>query len=293
MDLPISLSNFFSEQKARYGELFWYEETVTGKIVVMLEKIAQQARDILNQSQVCDIEIVSFEADDSIGDFYLVDCSVLSVPTRPSNQEYFDLFEEKIAQGYVDWTNDIIQNQLVRVYRSEQIGFFALVVYHSFDMRAPRGPIGWVKSINGLRRISGKQFIYPDKLKTLESICAELENVVYRIGGESIERGFDCSGLVQKIVYETKGIWLPRKAMWQAMVCKKIELSETQSGDLMFFSKKGQEQIDHVALVYQAQAGRLPIVFHTQKSVGKALFQDLNTVDWLKESEIRMIGRVE
>ena len=64
----------------------------------------------------------------------------------------------------------------------------------------------------------------------------ELLGVRYRRGGNSAESGFDCSGFVKSVYAQTLGLILPRKAEQQAAATQKIEKSELQPGDLVFFN---------------------------------------------------------
>ena len=60
--------------------------------------------------------------------------------------------------------------------------------------------------------------------------------VPYRRGGNSAETGFDCSGFVRAIYSQTVGQILPRKAEQQAAATEKIDRSDLQPGDLVFFN---------------------------------------------------------
>jgi cell wall-associated NlpC family hydrolase len=60
--------------------------------------------------------------------------------------------------------------------------------------------------------------------------------VPYRRGGNTAETGFDCSGFVRAMYQQTVGLILPRKAEQQAAAAEKIERSELQPGDLVFFN---------------------------------------------------------
>ena len=60
--------------------------------------------------------------------------------------------------------------------------------------------------------------------------------VPYRRGGTSIDTGFDCSGFVRAIYEQTAGLLLPRRAKDQAATSQKIERSDLQPGDLVFFN---------------------------------------------------------
>lgn len=60
--------------------------------------------------------------------------------------------------------------------------------------------------------------------------------VPYRRGGNSAEAGFDCSGFVRAIYEQSVGMLLPRKAEQQAAVTQRIDKTELQPGDLVFFN---------------------------------------------------------
>ncbi|HEX2547513.1 MAG TPA: C40 family peptidase [Ramlibacter sp.] len=60
--------------------------------------------------------------------------------------------------------------------------------------------------------------------------------VPYRRGGNSVETGFDCSGFVKAMFEQTIGLVLPRRANEQAAATEKIERTELQPGDLVFFN---------------------------------------------------------
>ncbi len=60
--------------------------------------------------------------------------------------------------------------------------------------------------------------------------------VPYRLGGNTVETGFDCSGFVKAMYEQTVGLILPRKAEQQAAATQLIDRSELQPGDLVFFN---------------------------------------------------------
>jgi hypothetical protein len=60
--------------------------------------------------------------------------------------------------------------------------------------------------------------------------------VPYRLGGNSAETGFDCSGFVKAIYEQTVGLVLPRRAEQQAAATQNIDKSELRPGDLVFFN---------------------------------------------------------
>lgn len=66
----------------------------------------------------------------------------------------------------------------------------------------------------------------------------ELIGVRYKFGGESPERGLDCSGLVKYVFEHVTGVTLPRSAREQAKVGEKVDLDALQPGDLVFFNTR-------------------------------------------------------
>jgi cell wall-associated NlpC family hydrolase len=75
-------------------------------------------------------------------------------------------------------------------------------------------------------------------LKTSELVVNAMGylGVPYLRGGNSAETGFDCSGFVKAMYEQTVGLILPRKAEQQAANTRKIDRSELQPGDLVFFN---------------------------------------------------------
>jgi len=58
----------------------------------------------------------------------------------------------------------------------------------------------------------------------------------YRLGGNRVETGFDCSGFVRAVFEQTLGLSLPRRADQQAAALPPIAQDELQPGDLVFFN---------------------------------------------------------
>ncbi|MDM7456625.1 MAG: C40 family peptidase [Tepidimonas sp.] len=63
-----------------------------------------------------------------------------------------------------------------------------------------------------------------------------LIGVPYRMGGNSAETGFDCSGFVRYVYANTLGLVLPRRAAQQAQTTIPIAKSDLRPGDLVFFN---------------------------------------------------------
>ena len=69
----------------------------------------------------------------------------------------------------------------------------------------------------------------------------------YRWGGESIRKGFDCSGLTMT-VYRLNGLELPRNSRSQFRAGKPVPGSALKTGDLVFFSTNGRRRVSHVGI---------------------------------------------
>jgi peptidoglycan DL-endopeptidase CwlO len=69
------------------------------------------------------------------------------------------------------------------------------------------------------------------------SIAEHYLGVPYRWGGNSPSTGFDCSGLTQ-YVYAQLGIWLPHYAAAQFLAYPRLDPSQLEPGDLVFFEPK-------------------------------------------------------
>ena len=60
--------------------------------------------------------------------------------------------------------------------------------------------------------------------------------VPYKRGGNTVETGFDCSGFVRSMYQQSIGLLLPRKAEQQAAATQRIDATELQPGDLVFYN---------------------------------------------------------
>ena len=66
----------------------------------------------------------------------------------------------------------------------------------------------------------------------------DLIGVRYKFGGESPDKGLDCSGLVRYVFEQVMGVTLPHSAREQAKIGDKVDLDELQPGDLVFFNTR-------------------------------------------------------
>ena len=66
----------------------------------------------------------------------------------------------------------------------------------------------------------------------------DLIGVRYRFGGQTPEKGLDCSGLVKYVFEQVTGVAMPRSARDQAKVGENVERDDLQPGDLVFFNTR-------------------------------------------------------
>ena len=74
-----------------------------------------------------------------------------------------------------------------------------------------------------------------------------LIGVEYRYGGETPERGLDCSGLVRYVFQQVTGVTLPRTAKEMSRIGTRVELADLRVGDLVFFNTR-RFAFSHVGL---------------------------------------------
>ena len=74
-----------------------------------------------------------------------------------------------------------------------------------------------------------------------------LIGVEYRYGGETPERGLDCSGLIRYVFQEVTGVTLPRTARELSLIGENVHLDQLRAGDLVFFNTR-RFAFSHVGL---------------------------------------------
>lgn len=89
----------------------------------------------------------------------------------------------------------------------------------------------------------GTPYLRNEIVKTAETFIG----VPYLWGGNSVETGFDCSGLTMT-VYQLNGLDLPRHSGDQFETGIPVALEELQPGDLIFFHTRGNGKISHVGI---------------------------------------------
>lgn len=83
--------------------------------------------------------------------------------------------------------------------------------------------------------------------EALVKTAKDFIGVPYLWGGNSLDDGFDCSGLTMT-VYQLNGLNLPRNSRKQFDAGIAVNKSDLQKGDLVFFSEKGKNSVSHVGI---------------------------------------------
>lgn len=107
---------------------------------------------------------------------------------------------------------------------------------------------------------------YSKKSDAIVKYAKTFNGTKYKFGGTT-KKGMDCSGLVY-ISYQKEGITMPRVSRDMASKGKKISLSKTNKGDLLFFkTNKNKNTINHVGLVVENKKGEIFFI-HATSSLG-------------------------
>ena len=96
----------------------------------------------------------------------------------------------------------------------------------------------------------------------------------YRNGGHSPDNGFDCSGLVAHVYLEAFGVRLPRNTKGQSESGSRIERTELEPGDLVFYDTL-KRPYSHVG-IYLGE-GRF---VHAPKSGAKVRVERMESRYW-------------
>ena len=77
-----------------------------------------------------------------------------------------------------------------------------------------------------------------DGTRELGLFALSLVGIDYRYGGDSPDRGLDCSGLIRYVFQEVTGVTLPRTAKELSRIGAAVRAGDLAPGDLVFFNTR-------------------------------------------------------
>lgn len=104
--------------------------------------------------------------------------------------------------------------------------------------------------------------------------AVSLIGIPYRLGGNSPEEGFDCSGLINYVFYQTQNYVLPRTVVQLSQQGVRVKNQEIIPGDLVFF-KINRKNLSHVGIYVGNQK-----FIHAPATGGKTRIESLLTYYW-------------
>jgi cell wall-associated NlpC family hydrolase len=105
----------------------------------------------------------------------------------------------------------------------------------------------------------------PATIQFLIDTASEKLGTRYRSGGTTFS-GFDCSGLMLNTFKEIN-FTLPRSSNQQAKIGTKIQKSQAQKGDLIFFATNGRGSINHVGMITEIIGDEIKFI-HSSVQLG-------------------------
>ena len=154
----------------------------------------------------------------------------------------------------------------------------AIFLFATQVMAAPSAPVDDMERLlvekGLLARIDQARQTATEKASELVFTALGFMGVPYRRGGNTAETGFDCSGFVKAMYEQTVGLILPRRAEQQAATTQKIERSELQPGDLVFFNTM-RRAFSHVG-IYVGEGKFI----HSPKPGAEVRVEDMGVSYW-------------
>jgi len=115
-----------------------------------------------------------------------------------------------------------------------------------------------------------------DRASSLVTRAADLIGIRYKHGGNNAEQGLDCSGLVRLVFKDTLDIQLPRTSVEISRAGEKIDTTELQPGDLVFYNtlKRG---FSHVGIYVGDNK-----FIHSPSAGGQVRIESMDVSYWKK-----------
>jgi cell wall-associated NlpC family hydrolase len=135
--------------------------------------------------------------------------------------------------------------------------------------------------------------VEPSRIELLIETASKNLGALYRAGGTTL-KGFDCSGLMFNTFREID-FSLPRSSNQQSKIGTKIDRSQAQKGDLIFFATNGSRSINHVGMITEIIGDEIKFI-HSSTHLGVVVssikeayyskrFKQINRILGVKEKE--------
>jgi cell wall-associated NlpC family hydrolase len=154
-------------------------------------------------------------------------------------------------------------------------------------------PFQWDKNLRSQlaelgHNVADQAHVVADRTSDLVATAMGFVGVPYRRGGNSADKGFDCSGLVRTTYEQAMGLVLPRNASAQAASTEKIDKKDLQPGDLVFFNTM-RRAFSHVG-IYVGDGQFI----HAPRSGGKVRMESMQAGYWQRRfNGARRVAPVE
>jgi cell wall-associated NlpC family hydrolase len=133
-----------------------------------------------------------------------------------------------------------------------------------------------IKSINETYYNSQEEILTSKDIRNkLIATSKEYVGIPYYYGGSG-SKHFDCSGLTH-FLFSKIDIFLERTSLKQSLQGKRVPISSSQEGDLLFFAINGN--IHHVGLIVKKEDNEIWII-HSINSKGVVLEEVLSSNYW-------------
>ena len=116
---------------------------------------------------------------------------------------------------------------------------------------------------------------FPGAVQNLLQYALNYQGVSYRRGGTNPDSGFDCSGFVGYVFDHVEGLALPHSARAISQIGTRINLSELQPGDLVFFHFM-RNTVSHVGIYL----GNDQFIHASSTRTGSVMVSSLNDSYW-------------
>ena len=115
-----------------------------------------------------------------------------------------------------------------------------------------------------------------DRASNLVTKAVDFIGTRYKRGGNNVEQGLDCSGLVRLVFKDALNVELPRTSLEISRTGEKIDPSELQPGDLVFYNtlKRG---FSHVGIYLGDNK-----FIHSPSAGGQVRIESMELAYWKK-----------